>query len=153
MSIHKLYFLSILTLFTISCSSDLFLVHNGNMPSPDKVSQVQKGQTADEVRALLGSPSSVNALDENTWIYMSSTLKKVAFFKPQEIDREVLAITFDVDGKVSQIAGYDKESGQMIAIDNTETPTMDDDVGFFRKYFGGVGTYMPIAPNATGNGL
>lgn len=153
MSIYKLYFLSILALFAAGCSSDLFLVYNGNMPSPEKVAQVKKGQTQQEVRALLGAPSSVNALDENTWIYMSSTLKKVAFFNPQEIDREVLSITFDQNDKVHQIATYDKQSGQLIAVDQTQTPTLDDNQGFFHKYFGGVGTYMPIAPTGGSGGL
>ncbi len=153
MSIYKLYFLSFLALFIAGCSSDLFLVHNGNMPSPDKVSQLRRGQSQEEVRNLLGSPSSVNPLDENTWIYMSSTLKKVAFFKPEEIDREVLSITFNADGQVSGISHFDKESGEMVAIDETETPTMSDDVGFFKKYFGGVGAYMPIAPTETNTGL
>ena len=146
MSIYKLYFLSFLALSLVACSSDLFLVHNGNMPSPDKVSQLRKGQSQDEVRALLGSPSSVNPLDENTWIYMSATLKKVAFFKPEEIDREVLSVSFDTDGHVSNISRYNKESGEIIDIEEAETPTMDDKTGFFEKYFGGVGVFMPVAP-------
>ena len=136
-----------------ACSSDVFLVHNGNMPSNDKVNQVAKGQTRAEVEQILGAPSAVTSFDANTWIYMSSTLKKVAFFEPEETKRDVLAITFNDKGVVSAIKTYNKEDGKNIAIDKTETPTVGHNIGFFRKYFGGVGAYMPIAPSDSGDKL
>jgi outer membrane protein assembly factor BamE (lipoprotein component of BamABCDE complex) len=152
MSIRKLGLLGFIMLLS-ACSSDVFLVHNGNMPSNDKVNQVAKGQTRAEVEQILGAPSAVTSFDANTWIYMSSTLKKVAFFEPEETKRDVLAITFNDKGVVSAIKTYNKEDGKNIAIDKTETPTVGHNIGFFRKYFGGVGAYMPIAPTDSGDKL
>ena len=152
MSIRKLGLLGFIMLLS-ACSSDVFLVHNGNMPSNDKVNQVAKGQTRAEVEQILGAPSAVTSFDANTWIYMSSTLKKVAFFEPEETKRDVLAITFNDKGVVSGIKTYNKEDGKNIAIDKTETPTVGHNIGFFRKYFGGVGAYMPIAPTDSGDKL
>ena len=152
MSIRKSGLLCFIMLLS-ACSSDVFLVHNGNMPSNDKVNQVAKGQTRAEVEQILGAPSAVTSFDANTWIYMSSTLKKVAFFEPEETKRDVLAITFNDKGVVSAIKTYNKEDGKNIAIDKTETPTVGHNIGFFRKYFGGVGAYMPIAPSDSGDKL
>lgn len=152
MSIRKLGLLGFIMLLG-ACSSDVFLVHNGNMPSTDKIDQVAKGQTRAEVEHILGAPSAVTSFDANTWIYMSSTLKKVAFLKPEETKRDVLAITFNDKGLVTDIKTYNKEDGKNIALDKTETPTVGHDIGFFRKYFGGVGAYMPIAPSDSGNKL
>ncbi len=152
MSIRKLGLLGFIMLLS-ACSSDVFLVHNGNMPSNDKVNQVAKGQTRAEVEQILGAPSAVTSFDANTWIYMSSTLKKVAFFEPEETKRDVLAITFNDKGVVSTIKTYNKEDGKNIAIDKTETPTVGHNIGFFRKYFGGVGAYMPIAPSDSADKL
>lgn len=152
MSIRKLGLLGFIMLLS-ACSSDVFLVHNGNMPSNDKVNHVAKGQTRAEVEQLLGAPSAVTSFDANTWIYMSSTLKKVAFFKPEETKRDVLAITFNENGVVSSIKTYNKKDGKEIAIDKNETPTVGHNIGFFRKYFGGVGAYMPIAPSDSGDKL
>lgn len=152
MSIRKLGLLGFIMLLC-ACSSDVFLVHNGNMPSNDKVNQVAKGQTRAEVEQILGAPSAVTSFDANTWIYMSSTLKKVAFFEPEETKRDVLAITFNDKGLVSSIKTYNKADGKNIAIDKTETPTVGHNIGFFRKYFGGVGAYMPIAPTDSGDKL
>lgn len=152
MSIRKSGLLCFIMLLS-ACSSDVFLVHNGNMPSNDKVNQVAKGQTRAEVEQILGAPSAVTSFDANTWIYMSSTLKKVAFFEPEETKRDVLAITFNDKGVVSAIKTYNKEDGKNIAIDKTETPTVGHNIGFFRKYFGGVGAYMPITPSDSGDKL
>ena len=146
MSRYKL-FLSALFLFLSACSSDVFLVHTGNMPSDDKIAQVKVGQTKDEVQQILGSPSSVASLDEHEWLYMSSTLKKVAFFTPEIIDRHVLAIRFDKKGLVSQISKLNEQDGEDLQPDSEETLSGGHNPGFFKKYFGGVGTYMPIGPS------
>lgn len=153
MSIRNLFLLSFMLLVGTGCSSDVFLVHNGNMPAADKVSQVSVGQNRQEVEQILGSPSSISTFDGDTWIYMSSTLKKVAFFDPQEVDRDILAIKFDNQGKVIEISDFDRTNGTEITIESAETPTEGHNIGFFRKYFGGVGTYMPIAPTGGSDGL
>ena len=153
MSIHKMFFLSLLLMPTSGCANDTFLVHNGNMPSSEKTSEIKQGQTMSEVESVLGSPSAVTSFDGKTWIYMSSTLKKVAFFKPKEINREILAISFNDNGKVSEIQNYDLQDGRQISIDQTETPIAGSRVGFFRKYFGGVGAYLPIAPSGAEDNL
>ena len=147
MSRYKLFLCGLFLLFVSACSSDVFLMHTGNMPSDEKIEQVKTGQTQDEVRDVLGSPSSVSTLDENEWLYMSSTLKKVAFLKPKIIDRDVLAIRFDKNGKVSEIVRLDEKNGVQIQPDSEQTASGGHDVGFFKKYFGGVGTFSPIAPS------
>ena len=153
MSIRNLFLLGLIVTFSSSCSENTFLVHNGNMPSLDKVSQVSVGQTRQEVANILGSPSSISSFDGDTWIYMSSTFKKVAFFEPKELDRKVLSINFDNNGKVAKISNYDKEDGKQIEISKQETQTEGHDIGFFKKYFGGVGAYMPISSKDSGDSL
>ncbi len=147
MSRYNMLFLSFMLLFTAACSSDVFLVHNGNIPSAEKIAQVSVGQTKEEVADILGTPSSVANFDDNTWIYMSSTVKKVAFFRPKIMDRDILTIRFDKQGKVAKIDQLNQKDGKTIDIDTEQTEVEEEDVGFFKKYFGGVGAYMPIGPS------
>ncbi len=142
MSIRKMFFLSVVLVCT-ACSSDIFLKHNGNMPEESKVEKIAIGQTKESVQDILGNPSSVTGLSDDHWIYMSSTQKKVAFLRPEELDREILALTFD-NGKVSKIERFNLQDGNNIKIDADETQTANPNIGFFRKYFGGVGQYMPF---------
>ena len=151
MSIRKMLFISIL-LLTSACSNDLFLVHNGNMPAQEKVDEIRLGQSKQDVMNILGAPSLTTGLSDDHWIYMASTTKKVAFFRPEELDRKVLAISFDND-QISKIEKLSLADGNKLPIDTNITQTIDQEQGFFRKYFGGVGTYMPFGGANSGKEL
>lgn len=142
MSIRKIFFISA-ALLCSACTSDLFLEHNGNMPEKSKVAQIQNGQTKEDVLSILGAPSLTTGLSDNHWIYMTSTIRRVAFLSPKEIDRQILAITFD-DDKVSKIENHTLADANNISIDQDITETAERKQGFFRKYFGGVGSYSPF---------
>ncbi|MBR3502575.1 MAG: outer membrane protein assembly factor BamE [Alphaproteobacteria bacterium] len=140
MSIRKLFFISF-SLILGACSSDLFLIHSGNMPTKERVNQVQIGQSKEDVAYILGSPSLVTGLNDNNWIYMSSTTKKIAFFDGKELERDILALTFK-DNTLEKIEKFDLSDANDIAIDKDETKQVEDKEGFFRKYFGGATQYQ-----------
>ena len=108
--------------------------------------------TQSDVRKIMGSPSAVSSLDHKTWIYMNSTMKRMAFFEPKELERNIVAVEFNLDGKVERVVQIDKESGREIALCTDETPVMGTEETFMEKYFGGVG-YMPMQPTKESNGL
>lgn len=151
MSIRKIFFLSI-SLLLSACSNDLFLVHNGNMPANEKISEIRMGQSKQDVMNILGAPSLTTGLSDDHWIYMASTVKKVAFFRPEELDRKVLAISFD-NGQISKIEKLSLADGNNFKIDTHTTQTTEQEQGFFRKYFGGVGSYMPFGGTNSGKEL
>lgn len=145
---HTLFNLCFFLALT-ACSSDVFVSHCGNMPSEERIAQIQKGQTKDEVLDILGTPSSVVSLDQNTWLYMSSEIKKVAFFKPEELNRDVLTIRFNQYNQVDTIERLNKDSGQNVEISDVQTETTGNKQGFFEKYFGGVGQFMPFGTGSS----
>ena len=149
MSINKM-FLFCASLAAASCSSDIFVNHAGNMPADDKVAMVFKGQSKQDVLELLGSPSNIVSLDRDTWIYMSSEIKQVAFMAPKEIERDVLVIKFSEQGNVETIEKLDKQHGENVDINQEQTPDQEQEQGFFRKYFGGVGQYLPFGKGSQG---
>jgi outer membrane protein assembly factor BamE (lipoprotein component of BamABCDE complex) len=151
MSIRKILFISML-LLTSACSSDLFLVHNGNMPAQERVDEIRLGQSKQDVMNILGAPSLTTGLSDDHWIYMASTTKKVAFFRPEELERKVLAISFD-NNQISKIEKLNLADGNKLPIDTDTTQTTEQEQGFFRKYFGGVGTYMPFGGTNSGKEL
>ncbi len=145
MSINK--FLSLyaaLVLCLSACSSDLFITHNGNMPSNERISQLKLGDTKEQVVQTLGAPSSVVSFDKNTWIYMSSEIKRIAFMEPEEVNRDILTIEFNNDGKVTNIQRLTKADGKNITVNSDTTQSYGQEPGFFKKYFGGVGGYSPF---------
>ena len=120
------------------------------MPANEKISEVHLGQSKQDVMNILGAPSLTTGLSDDHWIYMASTVKKVAFFRPEELDRKVLAISFD-NGQISKIEKLSLADGNNFKIDTHTTQTTEQ--GFFRKYFGGVGSYMPFGGTNSGKEL
>ena len=153
MSTHNIFFYSLIGILLLSgCSTDYFNQTEGNLPSKSDIMSIKKGMSNVEVRNLLGSPSAISSLDHRTWIYMNSTMKRMAFYEPEELERNVVAIEFDFDGKVVKLIELTKENGKDIEIVKDATPVMGNDPTFMEKYFGGVG-YMPIQPTTENNGL
>lgn len=149
MSINKIVPALFCITLLCACSSakqdEWFVTHNGNMPSQERIDKIQKGSSQQEVVQILGAPSAVVSLDKNTWIYMSSDIKRVAFFAPEETKRDILKITFNDNGKVTQINRLSQEDGKDVAPSEEKTEVKGQNPGFFRKYFGGVGQYNPFA--------
>lgn len=135
------------------CSTDYFNQTEGNMPPQKDVSSLKRGMNQEEVRKILGSPSVVSSLDHRSWIYMNSTMKRLAFFKPEEIERNVVAVEFDLDGKVEKVVQLTKANGVEVIVSEDETPVMSNEEGFMQKYFGGVGQFLPVQPTKENNGL
>lgn len=151
MSINKIFLLSA-GIFMSACSSDVFITHTGNMPSEDKIAMIFEGQRQQDVMEILGSPSTVVSLDKNTWIYMSSDIKQVAFMSPKEISRTLLVVKFTPEGTVGSFEKMNEEKGKKMQIAEEKTADQEQEQGFFRKYFGGVGQYLPFG-SSKNNGM
>lgn len=155
MSIRNIVFstLVVATLFVAGCKTDYFNQTEGNMPPQKDIDSINKGMTKDQVRKIMGSPSVVSSVDHKSWIYMSSTMKRLAFFRPEELERKVVAIEFNTADKVEKVVQLTKENGKDVKISSDSTPVMGSEEGFMRKYFGGVGQYLPMEPTKANDGL
>ncbi|MBR1949186.1 MAG: outer membrane protein assembly factor BamE [Alphaproteobacteria bacterium] len=149
MSTSKIVLGLLCCVFLSSCSTakqnEWFVNHNGNMPSEDRIAKITNGSTKDEVIQILGAPSAIVSFDDNSWIYMSSDIKRVAFKKPEEINRDILKLRFDNSNKVVEVTRLSKADGKEIVPCQEKTEVKGENLGFFRKYFGGVGQYNPLA--------
>lgn len=153
MSTHNMLFSTLAGVLLLgACSTDYFNQTEGNMPTKDDILAIKQGMSQSDVRKIMGSPSAVSSLDHKTWIYMNSTMKRMAFFEPEELERNIVAIEFNLDGQVERVVQIDKDSGREVALCTDETPVMGTEETFMEKYFGGVG-YMPMQPTKESNGL
>lgn len=154
MSTSKIVLTLFCSIVLSSCSAtkqnEWFVTHNGNMPTEERIARIQKGTSKDEVLQVLGAPSSVPSFDKDTWIYMSSDVKCVAFMEPEEVERKILKLSFN-DDKVVGITRLTKENGRNISPSQEKTDVKGQNPGFFRKYFGGVGQFNPFAGQANHN--
>ena len=102
------------------------------------LNQIQTGMTKDQVTAVLGSPDTTSTIGGDAFYYISSTEKTVAFLKPWEIDRQVVAVYFDNGQKVQQVANYGLKDGIVVNYYKGETPARGKDLTFLEQIFGNI---------------
>lgn len=113
---------------------------HGYVPSEDELQQIVPGvDTRGTVEDLVGVPSTSGTLNESGFYYIESDVRHFAWRKPEVIDREILAITFDEAGVVKNIERYGLEDGEVVPLARRITRSGDGDIGFIRKLFGNIG--------------
>lgn len=113
---------------------------HGHHFNEGEVQQVQPGMTQDAVRMALGTPDTTSTVTGgNTYYYISSTKKQTAFFKPDEVDRKVVAVYFNQVGSVDKVAHYGLKDGQIINYNTNETLAHTRDKNLISRFFRGVG--------------
>lgn len=129
---------------TIAACSSTTITHGHHLRDTD-LQQIQPGMSEESVRMALGTPDTTSALPGgNAFYYVSSKNKQSAFFKPEEVDRKVVAVYFNQVGSVSQIANYGLKDGRVVDFANNETPAYLRDKSFISRFFRGVGPKQKV---------
>ena len=110
-----------LMLALIAACSPVYRNH-GYVPTEDELALVEVGvDTRETVGQKIGRPTTSGLLNDVGWFYVQSRYKHFGPRQPQEIDRQVLAITFNEAGTVENIARYGLEDGQVVEISRRVT--------------------------------
>jgi outer membrane protein assembly factor BamE (lipoprotein component of BamABCDE complex) len=138
---------SSLSLFLASCSP--IVETRGHSADALDTSQIAVGQTtAEDVQALLGSPTTQSSFGETIWYYMTQKQERTGVFAPEVTEQQVTAIVFDGDKRVSEIRSYTKADGKPVQMVSKTTPTEGHDLTFIEQMLGNLGRF-----NAPGRGL
>lgn len=121
-------------------------LQRGFIPSESALQQVQVGAPREQVIIALGTPSTTADFGGEVFYYISQkTNRPVAFMNSRVIDQTVLAIYFNENEQVSQVANYGLEDGQIIDLVSRTTPTAGKDFSFLSQLFSATGVVMPTA--------
>ena len=114
----------------------------GHSDEDADMSQVVVGQTKDEdVRALLGSPTSQSSFGDVTWYYVTQKQEHSGVFPAEVTEQHVTAIAFDKDHVVNDISEYKKEDGKPVEIVDKTTPTEGHNLTFMEQMLGNLGRF------------
>lgn len=121
------------------CSTTI--TKHGTQLTEQDIAQVAQGMTQDQVRQALGSPATVAAVGRgDAYYYISSTMQQTAFFKPSEVDRQVVAIYFNQRGVVERVANYGMKDGRVVDFNSRSTPSVNqNDQGIVNQLFRNLG--------------
>ncbi|OYU19946.1 MAG: cell envelope protein SmpA [Rhodobacteraceae bacterium PARR1] len=114
--------------------------NHGYIPAEDELSQVAVGQdTKETVATTVGRPSVEGLLNDNGWFYVQSRFKTIGPRQPQEIERQVVAITFDDQDRVANVERFGLEKGEVVAISRRITSTSIKQIGLIQQLLGSLG--------------
>ena len=112
---------------------------NGFQAVDLKPRDVKVGDTRSSVLLRLGSPSTQGTFDPNVWYYISQRTEKYAYYMPRVQSREVVAITFDKDDRVTGVKDLQLKDGYQIAYDGQSTPTRGKQLNWLGQILGTIG--------------
>ena len=89
----------------------------------------------------MGSPTSITLFEKESWLYIESKELNRVFLPPKEIERNVVQVTFNSDGKVEQVNILSLENGKKIALDEAITPVSGKDLSVIDELIGNFGRF------------
>ena len=111
--------------------------HRGYYSKAGALSQVNEGMPKTEVEGIMGSPSTTASVNFNgdSYYYITSVTQGRAFLEPVEVKREVVAVRFDREDRVSSIAQYGLEDGRIINLNTRKTPVAGQEFSLLKELF------------------
>lgn len=113
---------------------------HGYVPEASALSSVVVGRdTKETISQTLGQPGTRGVVDDRGWYYVRSDYERFLWRAPVEVDRQVVAISFDAAGVVQNVERFGLEEGQVVVLSRRVTDSNTQGIGFLRQLFGNIG--------------
>lgn len=124
-----------------ACGATKLKDSHGYVPEDALLTEVRLGSdTKETVSRLLGRPGTQGIIDDRGWYYVKSDYERFLWREPVEVDREVVAVSFDERGVVENVERFGLEDGQVVALTRRVTTSNTRGIGFLRQLFANLGT-------------
>lgn len=134
---------ALIAVFLLTSCTSQFRNH-GYAPTDDELAEIVVGiDTRDTVEDVVGTPSTAGVLNESGFYYVSSRMRHWAYRAPEVVDRQVVAVSFDSAGVVTNIERFTLEDGQVVPLSRRITDTAVANTGFLRQLLGNIGGFNP----------
>lgn len=130
-----------LVLVAVTACTPIYRNH-GYAPSEDELAEIVVGvDTRETVADLIGSPSASGVLRDSGYYYVSQRIRTFATRRPQVVERQVVAITFDDEGVVRNVERFGLEDGNVVALERRVTDSNIEGITFIRQLLGNIGRF------------
>lgn len=145
--------LALVGLLAVTACSATYQNH-GYVPPEQDLQQLVVGiDTRATVDDVVGPPSLSGMSDDGDYYYVRSRQRTYGMFRPEVIERQVLAISFNADDSIANIERFGLEDGRVVPLARRVTDTTVADGGFLRQLLSNLGNFNPFANDDSGFGL
>ncbi len=114
--------------------------NHGYVPPEEQLAQIVVGQTGQgELEGLIGKPSAQGLLTGSGWYYVGSRWQYFGAREPREINRQVVAVSFDEAGTVTNVERFGLERGRVVVLSQRVTDSGVTSLGLIRQLLGNIG--------------
>lgn len=129
-------------LATASCTAQY--QNHGYVPSQNDLAELVVGvdsrATVDDV---IGPPSASGVLSGGDYYYIRSRVRTYGMFRPEVVERQVLAISFDESETIENIESFSLADGRIVPLTRRVTDSSVVSDGFLRQLLGNLGNIDP----------
>lgn len=117
---------------------------HGYAPDEMQLSEIEVGRdTRESVAEKVGRPGLTGVMEGSAWYYVQSDWIHEGWRQPVEVNREVVAISFDASDRVSNIERFGLEQGEVVALSRRVTSTGPSGPAILRQLFANFGQLNP----------
>lgn len=141
-AIRQVLILGFVALLGLAACAPIYRNH-GFVPPENDLAQVVVGQTrVDDLPGLIGRPSAQGLLTGSAWYYVGSRWRHYGARKPQEVERQVVAVSFAPNGTVSNVERFGLESGRVVALSRRVTAGSVTEISLIGQLLGNLGNFQ-----------
>lgn len=141
-------FLMLVSVGLASCSH---VEISGNQIDMDRVSKIAKGDSADKLMSVMGSPTYIERTQDVKYIYIQEKLRHRPIISPILEDLDIVTFVLDKNEKVSEIVINENATpNHEIEMMDKRTIIQGNEINPLRQMLGNVGKYNNSKKSATG---
>ena len=135
--------LALLFVLTLGACTAQYQNH-GYVPSEEDLASLVVGvDTRATVDDVIGAPSASGLLSGGDYYYVRSRIREYGMFKPEVVERQVLAISFSEDETIANIERFSLADGNIVPLTRRVTDSSVLNKGFLRQMLGNIGNLDP----------
>lgn len=116
--------------------------NSGYVPTENELSELVVGvDDRSAVEEQVGRPATQGVIAEDAWYFVGSRWEYFAYREPKEIERQVVAISFNDSGTIRNIERFTLEDGEVIALNRRVTESNIEGISFLSQILGNFGTF------------
>jgi outer membrane protein assembly factor BamE (lipoprotein component of BamABCDE complex) len=121
------------------------IINRGWQQDDRALEQIKPGASAEQVLLVLGTPSMVSTVGGKTYYYVSQRLtRRFQFMNETVQDQRVVAVYLDQKNKVSRVANFGIQDGQIFDFVSRTTPSGGDELTILRQLFRASNILSPL---------
>ncbi len=133
----------VLVMATLAACGGQYRNH-GYMPLAEDVDALIVGvDTRDSIIEVMGVPTTGGVLTEEAMYYVRSRVHHKGYVKPNEIQRDVLVLSFDKNQILRNVERFGIEKGKLIRLEHRVTEAPGGDRSILQQIIGSIGGFNP----------